>query len=157
MQDRPVPLPYILEKPPEARALLRGSSAYPELRGEALFWPFLNGSLLLVRVTGLPGSGFFGFHIHEKGDCCTGGDTPFYCAGGHWNPAGASHPDHAGDLPVLLADHGLAYAMVYTGRFTPEAAVGRAVVIHDMPDDYRSQPAGDSGERIACGVITAGE
>ncbi len=153
MQDRPVPLPYALERPPKARALLRGSAAYPELRGEVLFYPFLNGSLLLTRVTGLPGDGFFGLHIHEKGDCCTGGDTPFYWAGGHWNPPGAQHPGHAGDLPVLLADGGLAYAMVYTGRFTPEEAVGRAVIVDDMPDDYRTQPAGDSGERIACGVI----
>lgn len=155
MQDRPVPLPYALERPPAARALVKGSSAYPALRGEALFYPFLNGSLLLIRMTGLPESGFFGFHIHETGDCCTGGDTPFYCAGGHWNTGGAPHPGHTGDLPVLLSDHGLAYAMVYTGRFSPEEAVGKAVVIHDMPDDYRTQPAGDSGERIACGVIEA--
>lgn len=157
MQDRPVPLPYALERPPEARALVRGSAAYPSLRGEVLFYPFLNGSLLLIRMTGLPGSGFFGFHIHENGDCCTGGDSPFSCAGGHWNPGGVPHPGHTGDLPVLLADQGLAYAMVYTGRFTPAEAVGRSVIIHDRPDDYRSQPAGDSGERIACGVITAGE
>ncbi len=153
MSDRPVPLPYALERPPAARALLRGSAAYPQLRGEVLFYPFLNGSLLLIRITGLPGDGFFGFHIHENGDCCTGGDTPFHCAGGHWSDASAVHPAHTGDLPVLLADRGLAYAMVYTGRFTPEASVGRSVIIHDRPDDYRSQPAGDSGNRIACGII----
>ena len=155
MQDRPVPLPYALERAPEARALLRGSSAYPELRGEVLFYPFLGGSLLLFRVAGLPGNGFFGFHIHEKGECCTGGDVPFHCAGGHWNPEGVNHPGHAGDLPVLLSGGGLAYGMVYTDRFTPGAAAGRSVIIHDRPDDYRSQPAGDSGERIACGVIEA--
>lgn len=155
MQERPVLLPSALEEPPVARALLRGSAAYPELRGEVLFYPFLNGSLLLTRVAGLPGSGFFGFHIHRNGDCCTGGDTPFFCAGGHWSDGELPHPDHTGDLPVLLADHGLAYAMVYTGRFTPGEAVGKAVILHDKPDDYRSQPAGDSGERIACGVIEA--
>ena len=153
MQDHPAPLPRALENPPEARALLRGTAAYPELWGEVLFYPFLNGSLLLARVAGLPGSGFFGFHIHENGDCCTGGDTSFTCAGGHWNPGGVPHPGHAGDLPVLLSDNGLAYAIFYTGRFTPAEAVGRSVILHGKPDDYRSQPAGDSGERIACGVI----
>lgn len=155
MLDHPVPIPSALEHPPTARALLRGSSAYPQLYGEVLFYPFLNGSLLLIRVTGLPGDGFFGFHIHQTGDCCTGGDTPFHCAGGHWNPGQKLHPDHAGDLPVLLADQGLAYALVYTGRFTPQDVIGRSVIIHDRPDDYRSQPAGDSGNRIACGVIQA--
>lgn len=155
MQDNPIPLPCTLERPPEARALVKGSAAYPELRGEVLFYPFLNGSLLLARITGLPGSGFFGFHIHAHADCRTGGDTAFHSAGGHWDPAGVPHPGHAGDLPVLLADHGLACAMVYTGRFTPAQAVGRSVIIHSRPDDYRSQPAGDSGERIACGAVEA--
>lgn len=153
MYDRPVPLPYALERPPTAQALLQGSSAYPQLHGEVLFYPFLNGSLLLIRVTGLPGNGFFGFHIHETGDCCTGGDTPFSCAGGHWSSIDVPHPNHTGDLPVLLADEGLAFSMVYTGRFTPAQAIGHTVILHDQPDDYRSQPAGNSGARIACGVI----
>lgn len=153
MQERPVPLPYVLERPPAARALLHGSPAYPQLQGEVLFYPFLNGSLLLTRVVGLPGSSFFGFHLHEHGDCCTGGDSAFSCAGGHWSMVSAPHPEHSGDLPALLADQGLAFSLVYTGRFTPEQAVGRAVIIHDQPDDYHTQPSGNSGSRIACGVI----
>ncbi|HWS43218.1 MAG TPA: superoxide dismutase family protein [Pseudoflavonifractor sp.] len=154
MRDHPCHMPRVLvEGQPAARALVRGSSAHPELLGEVLFYPFQGGSLLLVRVAGLPGDGFFGFHIHERGDCCDGGDEPFHCAGAHYNPADRQHPDHAGDLPVLLANDGLAYTIVYTGRFRPEEVVGRAVIIHDMPDDYRSQPAGDSGNRIGCGAI----
>ncbi len=156
MRDHPCHMPRVLvEGQPAARALVRGSPAYPALLGEVLFYPFQGGSLLLVRVAGLPGDGFFGFHIHEYGDCCDGGDQPFHCAGGHYNPAGRPHPDHAGDLPVLLANDGLAYTIVYTGRFRPEEVVGRSVIIHDMPDDYRSQPAGDSGSRIGCGAIEA--
>ncbi len=154
MRDYPsVPLPYPLEHPPAARALLRGDSVHPRIWGEVLFYPFLDGSLVLASLSGLPGDGFYGFHIHETGDCCPGAAPPFQCAGGHWNPAQVPHPGHAGDLPVLLASQGIAFSLVYTGRFTPDQAVGRTVIVHDMPDDYRSQPAGDSGSRIACGVI----
>jgi Cu-Zn family superoxide dismutase len=155
-QDYPVPIPRVLlDRPPTARALLRGSEAHPALAGEVLFYPFQGGSLLLIRVAGLPGDGFFGFHIHTLGDCCTGGDVPFSCTGGHYDPEGVSHPNHAGDLPVLLSSEGRAYAVIYTGRFSPTEVIGKSVIIHDMPDDYRTQPAGDSGTRIACGAIEA--
>ena len=156
MSDLPSPLPKILlENRPEAYALLRGDSAHPDLRGEVLFYPYQDGALLAVRVVGLPGDGFFALHIHENGDCCTGGDLPFHCAGGHYNPSNAAHPGHAGDLPVLLSSGGCAYMVVYTGRFRPDAVLNRAVILHASPDDYRSQPAGDSGGRIACGLIQA--
>ena len=74
-------------------------------------------------------------------------------AGGHFNPAGRRHPDHAGDLPVLLSGGGRAFSVTYTGRFTPGQVVGRSAVLHALPDDYRSQPTGGAGARIACGVI----
>ena len=60
-----------------------------------------------------------------------------------------------GDLPPLLSDKGTAWMMVYTTRFFPEEVVGKTVVIHDMPDDFRTQPSGNSGEKIACGQIVA--
>lgn len=157
MSDHPYRLPRVLlEGVPAAHALLRGDSAHPGLRGEALFYPFLEGTLVLLCVVGLPGDGFFAVHIHEQGACCTGGDLAFHCAGGHYNPEGRPHPGHAGDLPVLLSNGGRAYAIHYTGRFRPGQVVGRSVILHDSPDDYRSQPAGASGGRIACGVIKAG-
>lgn len=65
------------------------------------------------------------------------------------------HPEHEGDLPPLLSDKGTAWMMVYTTRFFPEEVVGKTVVIHDMPDDFRTQPSGNSGEKIACGEIVA--
>ena len=153
MLDYPVPLPYALERPPAARAGLRGGDGAPGLWGECLFYPFLGGSLLMLRAVGLPRDGFFALHLHTGSSCATGGDIPFHQAGGHYDPAGVPHPDHAGDLPVLLSHRGMAYAMFYTGRFTPAQAVGRTLVIHDRPDDYRTQPAGDSGTRIACGLV----
>ena len=155
MEQFSSPLPAALWGKPEARALVRGDAAHASLMGEVLFYPWLSGTLVLIRATGLPGSGFLGFHIHTTGDCCTGGDVPFHCAGGHFDPTGAMHPNHAGDLPVLLSAGGNALMLVYTDRFRPADVVDRAVILHDMPDDYRSQPAGDSGGRIGCGAIEA--
>lgn len=154
MTDHPCRLPPpLIEGQPAARALVRGDAAHPELMGEVLFYDYQDGTLLLARMAGLPGDGFFGFHIHESGDCCTGGDIPFHCAGPHYDIGGHTHPSHTGDLPALLSDGGRAYMVVYTGRFRPSEVMGRSVMVHAGPDDYHSQPAGDSGARIACGPI----
>lgn len=140
---------------PAAHAQVRGNASYPNIMGDVFFYPFNQGSLVLARITGLPGNGFLGFHIHEHGDCSNEGDVPLGHAGGHFNPHGQLHPDHSGDLPVLLSSGGQAYTIFYTDRFRPQDVINRAVIIHDKPDDYRSQPAGDSGTRIACGRIEA--
>ncbi|MFQ6956613.1 MAG: superoxide dismutase family protein [Flavonifractor plautii] len=63
-------------------------------------------------------------------------------------------PEPRGDLPVLLSSGGRALSLVYTGRFQPGQVLGRSVVLHALPDDYRSQPTGAAGGRIACGVIS---
>jgi Cu/Zn superoxide dismutase len=113
-------------------------------------------------VNGLPPGRQFGIHIHEKGDCSNNGMG----AGGHFNPKGRPHgrhdaPEHhAGDLPNLSSDgEGVAMLAFTTEELTvspgPNSVVGRAVVVHESPDDYRTQPAGNSGARIACGVIRA--
>ncbi len=140
--------------PPQARALLQGDPTHPQLMGEVLFYSYGRGTLVVARLLGLPAPGFLGFHIHEKGDCSTGGDVPFAQAGSHYDPHGVPHPWHAGDLPPLLAlSDGVALMAVYTDRFQPTEVIGRSVVIHSKPDDLQSQPAGNSGARIACGII----
>ena len=96
-----------------------------------------------------------GFHIHEGPHCRGTADVPFAQAGSHFNPANCPHPAHAGDLPVLLSNHGMAFQMVYTERFTPNDVIGHTVIIHLNPDDYHTQPSGNSGEMIACGEIKA--
>ena len=155
MADALCRLPRVLlDGRPAARALLCGSNAHPGLRGEALFYPYQDGTLLLIRALGLPWDGFYACHIHALGDCCTGGDVAFHCAGPHYDPEGREHPNHAGDLPVLLSSGGRALSLVYTGRFQPGQVLGRSVVLHALPDDYRSQPTGAAGSRIACGVIS---
>jgi len=79
---------------------------------------------------------------------------PFLAAGGHWNPRGQPHGDHAGDFPVLFSNNGYALMCFFTNEFTVAEAPDRSVIIHLNPDDYRTQPAGASGPRLACGVIT---
>jgi Cu-Zn family superoxide dismutase len=112
-----------------------------------------------AKVTGLtPGS--HGFHIHEKGDCSAADGSS---AGGHFNPTGASHggPDdashHAGDLGNLEADNtGSAdYTKTFDNlAFDGDASIiGKAVIVHGGADDLKSQPSGNAGNRVACGVI----
>lgn len=137
---------------PSAKAIIKGSEAFPDLRGEALFFQERDGVLISVRITGLPksGSGFYGFHIHEGNDCNGEG---FSNTKGHYNPKSRPHPSHAGDLPPLLSNHGNAYMTVKTNRFRVRDIIGRTVIIHGGTDDFRTQPSGDAGEKIACGVI----
>ena len=63
------------------------------------------------------------------------------------------HGNHSGDFPVLFSNNGYARMSFFTDKFKPEDIINRSVIIHQNPDDYRSQPAGNSGKRIACGVI----
>ena len=115
---------------------------------------------VVAKLTGLaPGS--HGFHVHEKGDC---GAPDATSAGGHFNPSGEAHghpgkgPHHAGDMPMLVADaSGKAELTLDMAAVTlasgPTSLIGKAVIIHADPDDYATQPTGNSGARVACGVI----
>lgn len=122
------------------------------INGTVKFYSHEDGTLVVAEISGLPETeaGFFGFHIHEGGNCRGEG---FANTGGHYDPSGEGHPRHAGDLPPLLNCGGWAYCAVLTGRFSAEEVVGRTVVIHSRPDDFHSQPGGNAGEKLACGVI----
>jgi superoxide dismutase, Cu-Zn family len=118
-----------------------------------------NGLIVTARFTGLP-EGVRAFHIHAVGAC----EPPFQSAGGHFNPDGHEHgmenPQgmHAGDLPNLHVPA--------SGELTVEYFVvglslddlfdddGTSFVVHDGADDYATDPAGDAGPRIACGVVS---
>lgn len=138
---------------PSAFARLKGSADASGLSGMVKFYQQPGGVVVEVHVFGLPynGSGMYGLHIHE-GAACSG--PGFSATGGHYNPAGLPHPRHAGDLPSLLSCGGRAYMAVMTDRFSIPDVLGRTIVVHGMSDDFKSQPSGDSGEKIACGVIT---
>ena len=147
------------ETPPQAYAFVYGSSMYPSIIGAVYFYPFLNGSLVLASISGLPfriekcQERVFGFHIHEGSVCSGTTQDPFAQTKTHYNPNHCDHPAHAGDLPALFGNHGYALEIFYTERFLPTEVIGKTVVIHDMPDDYKTQPSGGSGEKIACGEI----
>lgn len=133
-------------------AHIRGDARYPLLRGTVRFLPHADGVQICARINGLPetSTGFFGFHIHEGTSC---GGTEFSDTGGHFDREGNPHPAHAGDLPPLLSAGGKAFLSVVTDRFRVEEILGKTVVIHEAPDDFTSQPAGNAGRKIACGEI----
>ena len=119
------------------------------------------GVQIVVAVSGLP-AGKHALHIHETGEC----EPPFESAGGHFNPTGAEHGwdnpagPHAGDLPNIYVGEGAVQVEYITDRVTLEDGEtslfdddGSAIVIHEGQDDYLSEPAGDAGNRLACGVI----
>lgn len=142
-------------------AQVRGGPLAPGIHGIVTLRAVEGGTWISVRVEGLPGytqgpppTGPLGFHLHEHGSCEVGDpNEPFTAAGGHYNPDGQPHGNHAGDFPVLFANDGRAEMAFFTNRFRPQEVAGRAVIIHQHPDDFRSQPAGNSGPRLACGVI----
>ena len=116
---------------------------------------------MLVRseISGLPknnedcNSPVFGFHIHSGFDCSGTAEDPFSGALTHYNPENCEHPYHAGDMPPLFGVNGNAVSVFLTDRFTVSEVIGRAVIIHARPDDFMTQPSGNSGEKIACGII----
>lgn len=147
----------MLNDPPQARASIKGDKAHRGLHGAVYFYRTPTGVLVAAELYGLPQNGdghpVFGFHIHEGDRCAGGGDDPFAATGGHYNPEEMPHPAHAGDLPPLFANNGYAFSVFFTDRFTIDEIVGRTVVVHAAPDDFTTQPSGNSGAKIACGVI----
>ncbi len=131
-----------------------------QVRGTVTFREETEGVRVTASIEGLT-PGLHGFHIHEKGDCSA---ADFSSAGPHFNPMAMPHGSptdpqhHSGDFGNLEANaQGIArYERVFnwlTFKGT-NSIVGRAVIVHEKPDDLKSQPAGNAGARLACGVIT---
>ncbi len=150
-----------LRRSPNAAATVHGGAAYPSIRGMVWFYQLKNSVLVVCEMMGLPRGGgpcelpVFAFHLHEGSDCSHTLKKPFAGAGEHYNPKGCPHPSHAGDFPVLFGNDGDAFLAFLTDRFRVSDVVGRTVIVHREADDYRTQPAGGAGDRIACGVIVA--
>lgn len=158
-----------LRRHSHAVAMLHGNAAYPGITGLVRMFQIEYGVLVEASLFGLPNptescrSPIFGFHIHAGEQCGSGSpmgsptNEPFAAALGHFNPEGCDHPYHAGDMPPLVGCKGRAYQIFLTDRFELDEVIGRAVVVHAMPDDFTTQPSGASGQRIACGIIQANQ
>jgi superoxide dismutase, Cu-Zn family len=145
---------------PQARAALEAKSG-SSVAGQVNFQETKEKIRVTAKVSGLKPNTEHGFHVHEKGDCSAADATS---AGGHFNPGAQAHGHyrqakrHAGDMPNLVANEkGEAnVSFDVEGVRLDDGQLGilnRAVVVHANPDDYQSQPAGNAGGRIACGII----
>lgn len=143
-----------------ARATL-APTAGNKVAGTVTFVQKGDGVLVEARITGLA-PGLHGFHVHEKGNCTAPDGSS---AGGHFNPAGMAHggptrpPRHGGDLGNLEA--GADGVAIYRAEVSgislgtaEDSIIGRAVIVHEKPDDLVSQPTGNAGARLACGLIS---
>ena len=150
-----------LRRQPQAIACIKGSDAYAGICGCVRFYQTNWGVLVETEVHGLPvrvnthDRPVFGFHIHEGSCCCGTAENPFEEAGTHYNPENYDHPYHAGDMPPLFGNGGYALQIFLTDRFAVREIVGRTVIVHLHPDDFTTQPSGNSGAMIACGKIKA--
>lgn len=143
---------------PQAVAWVTGGTQYPAVSGLVKFYETTyGGTLVEAEVFNLPdivhagSSDFYAFHIHEFGDC----SQNFTKTGDHYNPTMQPHPDHAGDMLPLMGNQGYAWLSFYDKRFLVRDVIGRSVIIHAHRDNFTTQPSGDAGTKIACGVIRA--
>ena len=157
-------IPGVTAGPPVAGATVRDSSG--RVVGSAVFLQEDDGVRILLDLKDVT-PGIRGVHIHDVGRC----DAPtFDSAGAHFNPKNVEHGTenprgpHAGDLPnITVEDTGRGHLEVTNPRVTLKPGVaslldggGTTLVVHEGPDDMRTDPAGNSGRRIACGVIERG-
>lgn len=153
----------MIHEEPSATAEIRGRKDYDTIRGKVDFYDTYEGTILVVEIYGIPGEleaqskGFHGFHIHGGASCTGNKEDAFADAGTHYDKGRRRHPGHSGDLPPVLSNNGVVWAAIYTSRFYPEDVIGKTVILHEKADDFRSQPSGDSKEKIACGEIRAWE
>ncbi len=156
MKSSPIFSMLTMTKLPDAFAIIQGGEQYPDISGVANFYRprWDSGVVLEIELSHLPNTKeysprFMGLHIHENGNC----SQNMAHTGNHYNPTNADHPYHLGDLPSVLNSDGYSYMAVYDSFLSIEEIIGKSVILHNRRDDFVTQPSGDSGEKIACGVI----
>ena len=149
-----------IKRRPFAFAKIKGNNNYPNINGIVYFYNLQAGILISIQLEGLPTENdvcrepIFAVHIHS-GNSCTGNVTdPFADAMTHYNPNDCAHPYHAGDLPPIFGADGFGLSAFLTNRFSAEEIIGKTIIIHSAPDDFTTQPSGNSGMKIGCGLIT---
>lgn len=150
-------LSLLSDNVPDAVAVLKGNSAYPDINGLVKFYALPeSGVLIATEVSDLPDGvnedapAFFAFHLHENGDC----SDDFSQTGTHYNPDNVPHPHHAGDFPPLISNDGYVWMVFYDSFLTLPMVLNRSVIIHQNPDDFSTQPSGNAGTKLACGIVT---
>lgn len=164
----PAPVAPTAPEAPAAPAVSASAEIKPtqgnEVKGNVTF-KVVDGALRVSgQLSGLKPNTEHGFHIHEKGDCSAPDGSS---AGGHFNPTQSQHgnvsadPHHGGDMPNIQSDaqgnatiDGPVSSNVNIGKGDAFDISGHAVIVHADPDDYNTQPTGNAGGRLACGVIT---
>jgi Cu-Zn family superoxide dismutase len=165
-EKKPAPPPEPPAPPPppapkHATATMAGTAKFKAVKGTVEFKETDDGIEVTANIEGLK-KGVHGFHIHEKGDCSA---PDAKSAGGHFNPSNHKHgaPDaaehHEGDLGNITADkEGKGTATLTIKGVTlgdgDTSIVGKGFIIHAKADNFKTQPTGDAGDRVACGVIT---
>lgn len=146
----------MLNNPPDAVAWVTGNRANPGLSGLVKFYfTDYEGTLVEAEFFGLPNvttpgsTNFYAMHIHENGDCT----PPFDKTGDHYTRGNEPHPQHSGDMIPLLGNQGYAWCSFYDKRIVVPELIYKSVIVHALPDDFTTQPSGNSGEKIGCGVI----
>ena len=132
-----------------AKANIKGGTKFPQINGIITFKDVKDGVILTAKINGLPQA-----FIFMNGTSCTGNaNDEFANAKAHYNPQNCLHPYHAGDLPPLIENNGYSYMSVFLNKFKVKDVIGKVIIIHDMPDDFTTQPSGNPGTKIACGEI----
>lgn len=155
----------LLNRKPDAAAIMEGGEKYPGVSGYVRFYQTDSGVLVTAEMFGLPrktesGNGsasccgrVFALHLHEGNSCAGMPEAPFEDAMAHYNPGHCPHPYHAGDMPSVFGSNGYGFEMFFTNRFCVSEIIGKAMILHANPDDFTTQPSGNSGEKIACGIV----
>jgi Cu-Zn family superoxide dismutase len=150
---------------PAATATLQGAPG-DDVSGTVTIHQAGDSLHIVAEVRGVDAAGRHGFHVHENGQCDHEGEKHFTSAGGHFNPTNAEHacpptdPRHAGDLGnIEVGANGVARMEMTTSGLSlsgPNSIIGKAIILHANEDDCKTQPTGNAGDRLACGVVTAG-
>jgi Cu-Zn family superoxide dismutase len=160
--DPPAPLPAGTPPATASATVMLQATSGSQVSGVIDLMRHDGGVHLDGRIAGLAPNAQHGFHVHETGDCSAPDASS---AGGHFNPGAAPHgaagaaAHHAGDLPSVStdakgeADVDLMVGGLEIGSGGPRDIIGRALVVHQQPDDFTTQPDGAAGARIGCGVI----
>lgn len=142
---------------PDACATINGDDM--RISGNVRFYQTECGVLVAAEIYGFDEDKgkckgrILGFHIHEGEKCSGNHNDPYAGTMSHYNPDECEHPYHAGDMPPLFVSGNRAFLAFLTDRFSVDEIIGRTVVIHSNPDDFTTNPSGNSGKKIACGEI----